>query len=535
MTKKKKISLSIVFSILFVCLSFCCVSFLNFGNKDCAYALNNGGVIYLTSGAKCVKNQGSIKNKKGDKGGAIYVGNGATFTMNGGSISGCSATYGGAIYVASGGLCYLNKGTISNCSASAGGNAIYVEEGGYLEMAEGFIIEGSGDNYTGSIKAINPLNVKRPVTITPYVNSTAQTAIKTFSNVKLSDAGLPTPDGCGWYEESAYTNQVSTSNLVSTYAETDTLNLYFPNHNWETTEMYYGDTCQEEGGSERECLRCSVTESLDYGGYYGDHIYECIDSSVGSNCQDEGFDLYECSVCLDWYEEPNGQYGDHEYECVDGYRGEDCLTEGEDYYECILCADRYSEPNGSYGDHDYCSQGLTGGNCEIELYEVFECSVCADVYEEPTGQYGDHDYECVGSSAGSDCESEGIDIWECTVCYDWYEEFNGLYGEHNYECIDSSIGSNCQDEGFDLYECSVCLDWYEEPNGLYGLHEFEINALGGETCIYCGLSSAFAPTTGGVDTEVDDSNQDIILDKKTLAYIKKDYVFDIKAWLDKKE
>lgn len=535
MTKKKKTSLSIVFSILFVCLSFCCVSFLNFGNKDCACALDNGGVIYLTSGAKCVKNQGTIKNKKGDKGGAIYVGNGATFTMNGGSISGCSATYGGAIYVASGGSCYLNKGTISNCSASAGGNAIYVEEGGYLEMAGGFIIEGSGDNYTGSIKAINPLNVKRPVTITPYVNSTAQTSIKTFSNVKLSDAGLPTPDGCGWYEESAYTNQVSTSNLVSTYAETDTLNLYFPNHNWETTEMYYGDTCQEEGGSERECLRCSVTESLDYGGYYGDHSYDYYreEESYAPTCEDWGLDYWECNWCYDYITEDIEPTG-HDYQCVDSSAGSDCESEGIDIWECTVCYDWYEEPNGLYGEHNYeCIDSSIGSNCQDEGFDLYECSVCLDWYEEPNGKYGEHDYEVVDYHYGSCAEPYyNWEECECVICGDTYIENLG-YEPHDY-VEQSSYDGDCQNQSWAYYECSNCDSHYTEY-GDYGWHIFEMNALGGETCIICGLSSSFAPTTGGVDTEVDDSNQDIILDKKILANIKKDYVFDIKVWLDEKE
>ena len=138
--------------------SFMALSFHNNSSKVLAEQLTNvvaeGGAIHLNSLATFNMTGGTIKGSKADKGGAIYVGNGATFTMSAGKIENCEANYGGAIYVASGGKCYLNGGTITGCLSTIEGNAIYVEDGGYVEMSNSFTLENCGAGYSASIKAV---------------------------------------------------------------------------------------------------------------------------------------------------------------------------------------------------------------------------------------------------------------------------------------------------------------------------------------------------------------------------------------------
>ncbi|MBR2909450.1 MAG: hypothetical protein IKC11_03790 [Clostridia bacterium] len=66
-------------------------------------------------------NGGSIKNKTAENGGAVYISSGATFTMNGGTISGNTATKGSGVYVASGGTFNMNGGTMANDVYALGG------------------------------------------------------------------------------------------------------------------------------------------------------------------------------------------------------------------------------------------------------------------------------------------------------------------------------------------------------------------------------------------------------------------------------
>lgn len=105
-------------------------------------ALNNGGGIYLESGAKaelenvtiskCTSHQG--------EGGAIYAGANTTLNLTSVKINDCTAVKGGAIYVGSGATAALKKGTtISGCkapgesgSSAAAGGAIY--NAGSLEV-----------------------------------------------------------------------------------------------------------------------------------------------------------------------------------------------------------------------------------------------------------------------------------------------------------------------------------------------------------------------------------------------------------------
>ena len=262
--KRQERKISVIIGIIMVCLSFLVCGVIV--NKErvqsqSAYAIEEGGSVYIKSGATYTMGGGSISNKLARFGGFIYVADGGTFIMNGGTLSGGSAEFGGAIYVASGGKAYLNTGTIQNCNASGGGNAVYVEDGGYLEMGEGFVITSSGTDYTESIRAVDATNVKRPVLVTPYVNGVEKTAIKTFSNVNLGAIGLPSQTGCGWYQESTYKNKVSTNTLVGTYAETNELKIYFPSHNygnWVTTTVA---TCTATGLQNKTCTICSDVQS----------------------------------------------------------------------------------------------------------------------------------------------------------------------------------------------------------------------------------------------------------------------------------
>ncbi len=95
-----------------------------------------GGAIYLEPYSTYTMNGGTISNSHNTYGGAIFISTGATFTMNGGTISGCSAEYGGGIYVSSGATLTIKAGTITGCTASKQGPAIYIEEGGIVDIGE---------------------------------------------------------------------------------------------------------------------------------------------------------------------------------------------------------------------------------------------------------------------------------------------------------------------------------------------------------------------------------------------------------------
>ena len=95
-----------------VCLGFSFGGFLGFGTNQ-VYA-QDGGAVYLKTGAKYTMGGGLIKGKTADNGGAVYISNSATFTMNGGTISGNTATKGSGVYIASGGTFNMNGGTMAD-------------------------------------------------------------------------------------------------------------------------------------------------------------------------------------------------------------------------------------------------------------------------------------------------------------------------------------------------------------------------------------------------------------------------------------
>ena len=248
--KRQARKVSVFIGIIMVCLSFLvCGVIVNKerAQSQSAYAIEEGGSIYIKNGATYTMNGGSIKNKSAEKGGIIYVSSGATFIMNGGTLSGGNASKGGAIYVASGGEVYLNGGTIKDCDSSGGGNAVYVEDGGYLEMTGDFTITSSGANYIESIKAINPANVKRPIVITPYVKTVEQTPIHTYSNVLAENLVLPEADGCGWYYDNTYTENFVAFGYVSDFVPTDEGELHHPDHSYNTWQTVVPATCSENG------------------------------------------------------------------------------------------------------------------------------------------------------------------------------------------------------------------------------------------------------------------------------------------------
>lgn len=154
------------FCIIFVVLLFGCVSIADFccsikqaqmqqanaiantyyakstdsSGASSASVKDKGGSLFLSSGSNYKMTGGKITGGNKKYGGAIYVSSGATFTMTGGTIESCSASYGGAIYVEAGGTCNLLAGTIRNNTATVNGMDIYIEDGGSLNIEDGFSI-----------------------------------------------------------------------------------------------------------------------------------------------------------------------------------------------------------------------------------------------------------------------------------------------------------------------------------------------------------------------------------------------------------
>ncbi|MBR5233227.1 MAG: InlB B-repeat-containing protein [Clostridia bacterium] len=100
-----------------------CVVTMNAGSELADCSADNGGAVYLGSGAEFILNDGAIKNcNAGYHGGAVIVDDTtASFVMNGGSITGCSCSTKASGYVGS--AVYANKGTTAIKAGSITDNA----------------------------------------------------------------------------------------------------------------------------------------------------------------------------------------------------------------------------------------------------------------------------------------------------------------------------------------------------------------------------------------------------------------------------
>ena len=458
MKNKIKVFISVFFVLSILCLCFSFAGDLISAKSQVSAAVD-GGAIYLTTSSKYEMGAGTIKNKTGVKGGAVYVGNGSTFTMNGGTISGCSATYGGAIYVASGGKCYLNSGTISSCSSTNGGNAIYVENGGYVEMSSSFVISGSGTNFSASIKAVNAANVKRPIKVTPYVDGTAKTAINTYSNVKLSAIGLPSQTGCGWYKESSYTNAVSTSNLVSSYTSTATLNVYFPSHSYGSWVTTKAATCIATGTQTKTCSRCSDVQSQSIAKNANNHdSWGSYTVTKVATCVSTGSKKRTCSGCgatstATIAKNPSNHTGGTTQ--TEGH-STDCMQPGYIVESCNSCSAQIS--TSCYGLHEFASSGEVTKvpTCSATGIELFRCTRenCVGFREDIlVKDSSNHPTTATKEGQETSCTTSGYIITYCTLCNATTQ--NSAYSSHSYKSTpDSSQEATCTADGWEIYSCS---------------------------------------------------------------------------------
>lgn len=490
---KGKILISLIFGLLITSLSFSLFK-LNF-NKDICFALApQGGAIQLSSSSTFNMNNGTITGSSAEKGGAIYIGDGAIFTMNGGTISNCDASYGGAIYVASGGKCYLQAGKISNCSSTSGGNAIYVEEGGYLEMGAGFVIEGSGANYTASIKAINPLNVKRPVTVTPYVDGTKKTAINTYSNVVINTIGLPNKDGCGWYEESSYSNKVMTTNIVSTYAENDDLNLYFSSHSYNGWLTTISPTCQSRGEEINCCNICGYTKTQQIekvGHYYSEFV-----RTYSATCISQGYDEYSCQWCSDYtfknYTSTNSSNHVGGTTTTEGH-STNCMTFGYIKTTCNGCSAIIS--TNCYAIHEM-DNGTVIQSPTCILYEEKQYSCTRQNCQYSYNETGDRDasvHSMIMQSSGNknNCTQNGYIEYYCYHCGTVTD--TSSYSSHSYSsAVDRTENPTCTTGGYNYYCCTRTGCQVEKKeltsSALGHLYEYTSEYGGLSICSDCGFS-----------------------------------------------
>ena len=246
----------------------------------------------------------------------------------------------------------------------------------------------------------------------------------------------------------------------------------------EATDNAIEPTCTQEGKTEgKHCLICNKIiveqETIPALGHsFGEWI-----TTKQATCEQEGERERVCSVCHEVEKEVIEKKG-HEYE--EQVIAPTCEKQGYTIYSCIECgyiyADNYVDP---LGHKEVIDPGVEPTCTTSGLTEGKHCSVCNKVlisqkYLEPL----DHDTE--GEVIEPTCTDQGYTKYECKKCGYTY---NGSYKEplgHEYE-IKSKIDSTCEEKGIITYECIRCKEIYEEEMPLID-HTLEKHEGKNATC-----------------------------------------------------